>query len=332
MKKICTIVLFILIATLTYSQNNKPVVAATASMIADMTTNIAGDKLEVKCIVPVGGDPHIYNPTPDDAKLVANANLVLKNGLTFEGWLDELIENSGTKAAVVTVTDGIEVIKSLDYDSPDPHAWMDVQKAKGYCKNIAKALTDLMPEEQAFFEENLKKYLAELEALDAYILTEIKKIPEDKRILITSHDAFQYFGRRYGLQLEAVMGVSTDAEVQTEDVINLQKLIKKTKVPAVFVESTVNPKLLKQIAKDNGIRIGGKLLADSLGDEKIGGETYVKMMRLNTQTIVSGLNAATNEKNMEEVNQPSSTSNYIMTGVIVLFFLAGFGMMYGKMK
>ena len=307
----------------------KPHVVATATMIADMAKNIGKEHVEVSCIVPVGGDPHMYKPAPNDAKLVVKADLVLKNGLTFEGWLDELIENSGTKAEIITVTEGITPIKSTSYDSPDPHAWMDVKNAIVYAENIKKALAKALPAQKEAFEANFAAYKKELEELDNYIVAAINTIPEDKRIVITSHDAFQYYGKRYGLRLESVQGISTDADIQTDDVLDLQKVIKSINVPAVFVETTVNPKVLQQIASDMGVSIGGKLLSDSLGDEKIGGETYVKMMKQNTDVIVQGLKREKDAPSTVETAE-DSTSNYLFTGIIALLFIAGIFFMLRK--
>lgn len=311
------------------SAEEKPIVVATASMIFDIAKNIGKEHVDVKCIVPIGGDPHTYKPTPSDAKLVVNCDLILKNGLTFEGWLNELIANSGTKAPSVLVTKGIQPIKSLTYDAPDPHAWMNVIYGITYAENVMKGLVDLLPEHKTDFEKNFQNYKKELEELDKYIIAQINTIPKEKRILITSHDAFQYYGRKYGLQLESILGTSTDADIQAEDVINLQKIIKKSKVPAVFIESTVNPKTLQQLAKDTKIAIGGKLLSDSIGDEELGGETYVEMLKQNTDVIVEALTK--DQGNVTSiVKDGDSTSSYIMTGVIGLMFLLGIVFMFSK--
>jgi len=289
MKHIIVLV-FCIVSIFNIQAQDKPVVLATASMISDMADNIFGDKATIESIVPLGGDPHMFEPTPKSAQRINEVDLVLENGLTFEGWLVKLIENSGTKAKVVTVTEGVNTIKSLDYaNSSDPHAWMNAANVIIYAENILKAAKELSPEHSDYFDENFQKYKAELEALDQYIIEQIKSIPEQNRILITSHDAFQYYGTKYGIQLESTMGTSTDADVQTSDRIALEKVIKEASVPAIFVESTVNPKLMETIAKDHGIIIGGKLYADSLGDKESGADTYIKMMKQNTDVIVSAL-------------------------------------------
>lgn len=276
----------------------KPLVVSTASIFADMAKNITGDEVVVEMIVPTGGDPHIYEPTPADVQLVERADLILMNGLTFEGWLQELIENSGTKAKVITITNGIEPIQSLAYkNSTDPHAWMDAKLGLVYIENIKNALIELHPGGRKTFEFNYGLYRQQLLEMDTFIKRSIESIPEQRRILITSHDAFRYYGNRYGIVVESVLGTSTDADIQTSDIIRLSKIIDDYGIPSVFIESTVNPKVLQQLAKDKGIQIGGKLYSDSIGDEDSGAPSYLEMLRYNTSTIVRALLADPNQNN-----------------------------------
>ncbi len=328
MRHFLSILIVSLVTTFAYSQEEKPLILGTASMISDMATNIFGDKANVQNIVPIGGDPHMFEPTPKSAQTVNKANLVLMNGLTFEGWLMELVENSGTKAKVITTTEGVDVISSVDYaNSSDPHAWMNAANAVIYSDNIRKAAIELLPEHTDYFNANFEKYKAELEALDQYIIDQINSIPEQQRVLITSHDAFQYYGRKYGIRLESAMGTSTEADAQTSDIMQLNKTIKETGVPAIFVESTINPKLIEQVATDNNIIIGGELFADSLGDEESGADTYIKMMRQNTDKIA---NALKQEKKAPEAISAEESSFDAMTtgilGIIVLLLLAFFAL------
>ena len=154
----------------------------------------------------------------------------------------------------MTVTEGIAAIKSMVYqNATDPHAWMDVSNALTYIKNIKNALIQLDPKNANTYHENFDNYYKKLVELDGYIKERIQEIPPEKRILITSHDAFQYYGKRYGIRLESVLGTSTDAEVQTADIIRLTRVIKESGVPALFIESTINPKVLEQIAADNNL-------------------------------------------------------------------------------
>jgi len=203
--------------------DSRPLVVASASIFADMTEVIAGDLLRVQSVVPIGGDPHIYEPTPENVQLVSRADLVLINGLTFEGWMNELIENSGTRAETVTITKGIGTIESEEYaNSSDPHAWMTAANGQRYIRNIRDALIKLDPFNKEVYEFNAGIYLQQLEDLDAEIFRQIESIPEAQRILITSHDAFRYYGRHYGIRVEAALGTSTDAQVQTDDVNRLK--------------------------------------------------------------------------------------------------------------
>ena len=321
MRRIYLIGIFLAFSACLLQAQEKPSVVATASMIADMARQIGGELIDVKSIVPIGGDPHIYDPTPMAAQMAADADLVLRNGLTFEGWLNELVENSGTDADIVTVTDGIKPIESLMYENAaDPHAWMDVSQVITYVKNIRDALIKLLPDNSDQIEENYQAYKLKLVELDRYIKMQIQTIPESKRILITSHDAFQYYGRRYGIQLESILGTSTDADVQTSDIMRLNKVIRESKVPAVFIESTINPKLLEQIASDNKISIGGKLYADSLGDEESGASTYLEMMRYDTDVIVEGLSREAGENVAAE---KSNTNTWFLgLGMLLVLVLA----------
>ena len=305
------------------SAEEKPNVVATASIFADMAAVIGGDLIEVETIVPIGGDPHTHEPTPRDARLALGADLILRNGLTFEGWLNELIENSGTEAKITLVTEGIEAITSQTYkNASDPHAWMDPLNGLIYIENIKNALTELDPDNADIFEFNYKAYKAQLEDAHKEIEALVQQIPENQRILITSHDAFQYFGRRYGIKLESILGTSTDAEAQTSDILRLSKVIKESNVPAVFIESTVNPKLLEQIAKDNEVRIGGKLFSDSIGDKDSEAPSYLDMLRYNATTISKAL--STSPAEIEETKEPSGgSSSLIVWSLIAVLALGG---------
>ena len=317
-----------------FSQDAKPLVVATASIFADMAKNIAGGQVEVTSIVPIGGDPHMHEPTPADAKLVTSAQLILKNGLTFEGWLNELIENSGTEAQVVLITEGIEPIQSETYqNSSDPHAWMDAKRGLFYLENIKNALVELDPNNKEIYEFNYGVYRQQVEDMDAYILNEVAKIPEKQRILITSHDAFRYFGQRYGIRVDAILGTSTDAEAQTSDIIRLNKIISENKVPALFVESTVNPKLLRQLASDNDIQIGGELYSDSIGDPASPAPSYLDMLKHNANTIVAALSRKVNSKSDEQAeNKTSGNSNYWLIGILILLLGGGFFFVFNRLN
>src|SRR5687767_13533161 len=296
----------------------KPFVVASASMFSDMAANIGGDLIETAMIVPIGGDPHIYEPTPGDVRLLLNADLVFQNGLTFEGWINDLIKNSGSSAPVVTITEGITPIVSEQHqNATDPHAWMEPVNGKIYALNIKEALIQLLPDNKEDIIARYDNYVKQLDELDQYIRENISKIDSSKRILITSHDSFHYYGKRYGVRLESVLGTSTDADVRTSDLMRLNKVIQENNIPVVFIESTINPKLLNQVAADNKISIGGKLYSDSLGDKDSPADTYVNMIRHNTDVIVKGLTSV--QTTAEEYTGPKDHSKwFIWLGV--LFF------------
>lgn len=319
----------ILLLNISYAQEDKALVVCSASIFKDMTKMIAGDLVNIETIVPIGGDPHIYEPTPKDAKLVAKADLILINGLTFEGWINELVENSGTEARSVLITEGIKALTSTTYkNSSDPHAWMTAVNGIQYLNNIANALIELDPANEATYSENLEKSNKQLIDLDHKIKEQINTIPAGKRILITSHDAFQYFGKHYGIQLEALMGISTDSEAQTSDIKRVIEIIRESHVPAIFIESTINPKIIKQIATDNNVAIGGELYADSLGEE--GGEagTYIDMLMHNMTIIVNALaKEEYSETKIDNETKIPSWILYALLGVILLF-----GMIFMIMK
>ncbi len=324
------IILCCLIFPILLSAAENPKIVATASMISDIAQNIVGDKFEVTTIVPIGKDPHKYEPTPGDATMVANAGVILKNDLTFEGWLLKLIENSGTKANVVKVTEGVNVIESLAYaNSADPHAWMDAANGIIYAENVKNAMSIYDPANKDFYEKNFIAYREKLQGLDNYIKGEISKIPESQRILITSHDAFQYYGRKYGIRLESILGTSTDAQAQSADIVKLDRIIKDSKVPAVFIESTVNPKMLQELANSNDITIGGSLYSDSIGSKDSDAPTYYDMLKYNTDVIVKALSRKVEAK-VEAAT--SKSNNGLLYGILGVLFLGAFFFVYKKMS
>lgn len=315
-----------LIVLLSFSvKAEKAKVVATTTMIADMCSQIAGDRIDLISMMPVGGDPHLYDPIPRDAQNIAKADLILKNGLSLEGWLDKLIANAPENALIVTVTEGVNAIGSAEYDNAyDPHAWMDVQNAKVYVQNIAKALIAIDPINETFYTNRLNTYLDQLEVLDKEVQSMINQIPIESRILITSHDAFRYFGKAYGLQVESIIGTSTEAEARIEDINHIINVIASHNIQAVFVESTINPKLMQQLSKDHEVSIGGRLFADSLDDPENEAGTYIGMIRWNTKTIVNGL------MNIGHSNTMSNDDLFLL--LLTVLFIGAFLFMSTKVS
>lgn len=312
------------------SGKDKILVVSSASIFNDMAKNIGGDYIEAVSIVPIGGDPHIYEATPDDAKLVARADLILINGLTFEGWINEIIENSGTRAQTILITKGITPIMSAEHaNATDPHAWMDAENGLIYLKNIKDALVSADPAHAQIYEKNYASYASRIKELHQYIKLKISAIPESKRILITSHDAFSYFGRKYGLKVISMMGVSTEADAQTSDMKRVVEAIRDQKVPAIFVESTINPKLLQQVSKDQRVKIGGSLYADSIGEEGTEGNSYYGMLKHNADAIYDGLNEIGSK---HQSGGGETNIHWPMYAILVLVLLASWVVLYFKIK
>lgn len=306
----------VLVGTPAFAQSSPPPAAASArlpvvasfSIIGDLARQVGGDRVVVTTIVGPNGDTHVYEPTPADAKKMAAARLVFVNGLGLEGWMDRLIKASGTKAEVVTLTKGIaprertadepqdadeapKGAKAHGHGPIDPHAWQSVANAKIYVANARDALIAADPAGKAIYEANAASYLAKLTALEAQVRQDIAAVPANRRIIITTHDAFGYFGDAYGLKLLAPQGVSTETEASAKDVSRIIRQIKTQKVPAVFLENVTNPKLLDQIARESGAKVGGKLFSDALSDDTGPAPTYIQMMMHNLATLSAALSS-----------------------------------------
>ena len=278
------------------SSKDKLKVIASFSILGDLVKNVGGDRVEVGTLVGPNGNAHVYAPSPSDAKKVADAKLVFVNGLGFEGWLERLVKASGTKAPIVVATTGIKPRErggdhdhDRDHGRTDPHAWQSVANAKIYVGNIRDALLAADPAGKAAYQANAAAYLAKLDALEREVRDVIAKIPADRRKLITSHDAFGYFEGAYGIDFIAPQGVSTEAEASAKDVAGIISQIRKQKISAVFLENVTDPRLVQQIARETGAKIGGTLYSDALTDDKGDAPTYVDLMRHNLRQLAAAL-------------------------------------------
>jgi zinc/manganese transport system substrate-binding protein len=281
-------------------------VVASFSILADLAAEIGGDNVEVATLVGPNGDAHVYEPSPADARQMAAADLVLVNGLGFEGWLERLIEASGYSGAVAVASEGVEaratggeehghdhaeppggdhpaesVKDDHDGGSLDPHAWQSVRNAVTYVGNIAEALCNAEPDGCAAFRANAAAFEEELQALDVSIKDAFSSIPAERRKVITTHDSFGYFGQAYGIEFLAPQGVSTDAEASAADVARLIEQIREAGVTALFLENVSDPRLAEQIARETGVQPGGELFSDALSDQGGPAPTYIDMMRHN---------------------------------------------------
>jgi zinc/manganese transport system substrate-binding protein len=273
---------------------NKIKAVATISIVGDLARNVGGDRVEVTTLVGPNGDAHVYSPTPGDAKQLAAANIVFVNGLGLEGWMTRLVTASGTKAPMVVVSNGVTPRRMPDEDNPgrmvtDPHAWQSIADAKIYVANIRDGLAAADPAGKAVYDANAQAYLGKLDALEQEVRAAIAGIPADRRKIITAHDAFGYFGAAYDMSFIAPEGVSTDAEPSAKDVARIITQIRKRKIPAVFLENITDPRLMAQIARETGARIGGKLYSDALSEPSGPAGTYIDMMRHNVREFTKAL-------------------------------------------
>jgi zinc/manganese transport system substrate-binding protein len=262
-------------------------VVASFSILGDLAKNVGGDKVDVTTLVGPNGDVHVYTPAPSDAKKNADARLLVMNGLGLEGWLPRLVQSAGSKATIVTASNGIAPLQ-LGSDA-DPHAWQSVANARIYVANIRDALIAADPADAAVFRANAERYLGELNALDAEVRAAIAKIPPERRKVITTHNAFGYFAAAYGVTFVAPVGVSTESEPSARDIATLIQQIKAEKIPAVFLENLGDDRLIRRIAAETGAKAGGTLYSDSLTDEKGPAPTYIALVRHNIKALTSAL-------------------------------------------
>jgi len=269
-------------------------VLATFSILGDFVKNVGGHRVEVATLVGPNSDAHVYAPAPADAKKVADAALVMTNGLGFEGWMDRLVKASGSKAPVLVATKGVKERKAVDshgHGGADPHAWQSVANAKIYVANIRDALITADPAGKATYEANAAAYLGKLDALDQEVRAAVSAIPADRRKVISTHDAFGYFQQAYGIEFIAPQGVSTEAEPSARDVARIITQVKKQKIPAVFLENITNARLMERIAQETGARIGGKLYSDALTGDLGDATSYIDLIRHNMKQLTVALAA-----------------------------------------
>ena len=282
---------------------------ASFSVLGDLAKVVGGEKVDVVTLVGPDSDAHVYEPKPDDAASVAAANVVLINGLGFEGFIERLAKASATKAEVVEVSKGVKIIEAEEegeehaaeggtaeaghhHDEHDPHAFQSVPNVRIYVKNIADAYCAADAGNCDVFRANAAAYDVKLVALDADIRAIVASIPPEKRAIITSHDAFGYFAEEYGLRFLAPEGISTDSEASAADVAKLIDQLRAEKASALFVENISDPRLVDQISAETGIKIGGVLYSDALSAAEGPAATYVDMMRYNLQTIMGAISGS----------------------------------------
>jgi zinc/manganese transport system substrate-binding protein len=316
------VALLIVVASAAHAADNAGKVSAIASfsILGDMVRQVGGDRVAVKTLVGPEGDAHVFSPTPADAKALAGATLFFVNGLGFEGWMDRLVKASDFKGAVVVTSEGItprhleqgdahhhgekehadhakggneddDDDEEEEEEETDPHAWQALANGKIYVGNIRDALIETDPEGRATYEANAARYLEAIAKEEQAVKAAVAKLPPERRRIITSHDAFHYFGEAYGLEIIAPEGVSTESEASARDVAKIIRQIKQEKIPAVFLENVTDRRLLDQIARETGAKIGGTLYSDALSPPNGPAPTYLDMFRHNIGALTAALSS-----------------------------------------
>jgi manganese/iron transport system substrate-binding protein len=275
------------------TDNQKPKVISTSTIIADLTARVGGEEIDHQDILKPGDDPHVYEPVPADSVALEKADLILYNGYNLEPGLIKMINSTGIKAKKVAVG---EAIKPLQLEKegqkvPDPHVWGSAKNGIIMVEKIRDQLIELSPEDKEIFTQNAAQLIAELENLDRWIAAAIETIPPSQRQLVTTHDAFQYYAHAYGLKVAGTLiGISTEEQPSAQTVKNLADAIKNLRVAAIFAETTINPALITTVAEEAGVKLAPQqLYSDSIGAVGTGGDSYVKMLKENTRSIVESL-------------------------------------------
>ncbi|WP_098493571.1 metal ABC transporter substrate-binding protein [Collimonas sp. PA-H2] len=269
-------------------------VVASFSILGDIVSTIGGERVTVLTLIGPDQDAHVFEPTPADVKAIARARLVVVNGLGFEGWMERLAGAAGYRGSLLVASTGVAARQRPGPGAdaaarPDPHVWQDPANVMIYTRNIVAALSKLDPAGSAEYKLNGERYLRALADLDRWALLQFAAIPEQRRMAITSHDAFEYFGAHYGVRFLAAQGISTESEASARDIAALIRQIRQLDIKAVFFENMSNPQLLRQLSRDAGVTPGGKLYADALSAPDGPAPTYLRMMRYNISLILASL-------------------------------------------
>ena len=275
------------------SADDKMKVAASFSILGDMVKQVGDDRIDVVTFVGPNGDAHVYEPTPADAKALSESKILFINGLGLEGWMTRLENSSGFKGKVVTASTGVNPRKMVEDEKTitDPHAWQSLANGKIYAANIRDALIAADSAGKATYEANAKKFIDGMTAMEANVKAAVAKMPPERRKIITTHDAFGYFGSAYGMEFIAPEGVSTESEASAQDVAKIITQIKKEHIPAVFLENVTDSRLLDQIASETGAKIGGTLYSDALSAPDGPAGNYLDMFRNNIDMLSTALSS-----------------------------------------
>ncbi|KXH87127.1 metal ABC transporter substrate-binding protein [Sporosarcina sp. HYO08] len=282
----------------TKEKSDKLQIVATYSVIYDIVKNVGGDLVEVYSLVPIGTDPHQYDPLPQDAVRATDADAIFYNGLNLEegnGWFQKLMESagkSGDNAPVFRVSEGVDPLylrSSEQNGAEDPHAWLDVRNGILYTEKVRAALIKIDPEHKDVYEKNAAAYIQELEALHTEITELMASIPKDKRVLVTSEGAFKYFSKANDFEAAYIWEINAHSQGTPEQLKSIIDIVKTKNVPALFVETSVDPRSMEMVSRETGVPIAGKIFTDSLGKPGEEGDTYMKMLKWNAEMIFNGL-------------------------------------------
>lgn len=275
------------------TETNLPTVVVTSTVLASLAEEVGGEEVQIVSLLDPGDDPHIYEPVPQDTIALEKANLIFYNGFNLEPGLIRLIEGAGINAEKVALG---EVVQPLSFQyqgqtAPDPHVWGDVKNAIAMVEAIRDSLIELDPDSTEAYTENAETLAAELSKLDLWIQLQMETIPEDQRLLVTTHDAFQYYAAAYGLEIiGTLIGISTEEQPSAQTLQKLVEAIKAAGVPAIFAETTINPQLIQTVAEEAQVNLApNELYSDSIGAPGSAGDSYLNMMVANTETIVTAL-------------------------------------------
>lgn len=266
-------------------------VVTSFTVLADMAKQVGGEHVTVKSLVGPNGDPHSYEPSPQDSVALSKAYVVIVSGLGMEGWMDRLVSASGYKGKVIVASEGIST-RSMTEDGKqitDPHAWNSAENGAIYAQNIAKALVAADPQDATAIQDSGSEYVTRLKLLDSWAKTRFESIPKSKRKVLTSHDAFGYFGQEYGVTFLAPVGFSTEAEANASDVATLIKQLKNQHIKTYFIENQTDPRLVKQIASASGAQPGGELYPEALSAASGPASTYEMAFKHNVDTIANSM-------------------------------------------
>jgi ABC-type Zn uptake system ZnuABC Zn-binding protein ZnuA len=280
------------------STQGAPKVLAVETFLAEIAQNVAGDRLRVDALIPIGVDPHAFEPTPQDVARIAQSQVLIANGAGFEGWLQKVTDNAGGQRLLIEAATGLASrqpregeLVAADHGGNDPHFWLDPLSVIKYTENIRDGLSQVDPEGRAVYAANAEAYIGKLRELDTWINEQAQQVPEARRSLVTNHESFGYFADRYGFRIvgTVIPSVSTGASPSAQQLAQLVDRLRTAGAPAIFLETGANPQLANQLSGETGVKVVTDLFTHSVTEPGGAAPTYIDMMRFNTQKIVDAL-------------------------------------------